>query len=208
MKRVKVISSSHKASSFFKVKCTSIQITVDPRHPTAMPECCFLCLCSRDSLQVLAPPYRSPWTPDTRQPCQSVFTFMWLFAGPGTSIQITVDPRHPTAMPECVHIHVTLCRSWHLHTDHHGPQTPDSHARVCSHSCDSLQVLAPPHRSPWTPDTRQPCQSVFTFMWLFAGPGTSIQITVDPRHPTAMPEFRFLGADQGLLIHCSYCVAV
>ncbi|KAK7104787.1 E3 ubiquitin-protein ligase FANCL-like [Littorina saxatilis] len=27
-------------------------------------------------------------------------------------------------------------------------------------------------------------------------PGTSVQITVDPRHPTSMPECRFLGADQ------------
>ncbi|XP_076463856.1 E3 ubiquitin-protein ligase FANCL-like [Babylonia areolata] len=27
-------------------------------------------------------------------------------------------------------------------------------------------------------------------------PGTSLQITVDPRHPSAMPECRFLGADQ------------
>ena len=120
MKRVKVISSSHRASPFFKVKCTSIQITLEPRHPTAMPECCFL----------------------------------------------------------------------------------------CSRSCDSLQVLALPYRSLWTPDTLQSFQSVFTFMRLFAGPGTSIQITVDPRHPTAMPEFRFLGADQGLLLHCSYALIV
>jgi hypothetical protein len=30
-----------------------------------------------------------------------------------------------------------------------------------------------------------------------SGPGTSLQITVDPRHPASMPHCCFLGADQG-----------